>query len=136
MGGCVGNSPYYTNVGVVYYSGATSTSGAGFAALANRPTSCTPQVGYFATDQGNWNQRGNGFAQGELFVCTATHTWTMRYEPFTYPHPLTTGGTTTSGEFPAAHGPRRFRSVTLFTANGVLQRPDGRAHGRLLLRSL
>ncbi len=64
------------------------TSGVGFGTLANRPTSCTPQVGYFATDQGNWNQSGNGSGQGVLYVCTATNTWTQHYTPYTYPHPL------------------------------------------------
>jgi hypothetical protein len=65
------------------------TSGDGHGTLANRPTTCTPRVGYWATDQGNWNQSGNAFGQGELFVCTATNTWTLYYTPYTYPHPLT-----------------------------------------------
>jgi hypothetical protein len=69
------------------------TGGVGFGTLANRPTACTPSVGYFATDQGNWNSSGNGFGQGELLVCTSTNTWTMKYTPYNYPHPLTTGGT-------------------------------------------
>src|SRR5579859_283819 len=72
------------------------TGGTGHGTLANRPTSCTMGVGYWATDQGNWNQSGSG-AQGELFVCTATNTWTLRYTPYTYPHPLIAGGTTGSG---------------------------------------
>jgi hypothetical protein len=67
------------------------SSGVGFGTLANRPTSCTPYVGYFATDQGSWNGSGNGFGQGELFVCTATNTWTLYYTPYPYPHPLTQG---------------------------------------------
>jgi hypothetical protein len=74
------------------------TSGTGWGTLANRPTTCTPAVGYFATDQGNWNQSGSG-GQGELFVCTATNTWTLHYEPYAYPHPLTSG-TVTSGNLP------------------------------------
>ena len=64
------------------------SKGVGFGTLANRPTSCTPQVGYWATDQGSWNQSGNGFGQGELFICTATDTWSLSYTPYTYPHPL------------------------------------------------
>jgi hypothetical protein len=64
------------------------TSGVGFGALANRPNTCTPSVGYFATDQGTWNTSGNGFDQGELFVCTATNTWALNYRPYTYPYPL------------------------------------------------
>lgn len=67
------------------------TSGVGFGTLANRPATCTPNVGYWATDQGTWNQSGNSFGQGEFFVCTATNTWTLHYTPYTYPHPLTIG---------------------------------------------
>ena len=77
------------------------TSGVGFGTLANRPTTCTPNVGYFATDQGTWNTSGNGFGQGELFVCNATNTWTVHYIPYTYPHPLA-GGTAQTGGTPAA----------------------------------
>jgi hypothetical protein len=76
------------------------TSGTGYGTLANRPTSCTPHVGYWATDQGNWNTSGGG--QGELFTCTSTNTWTMSYEPYTYPHPLTAGGGSGTGPAPNA----------------------------------
>jgi hypothetical protein len=64
------------------------TSGVGMGTLANRPNTCTPQVGYFATDQGNWNTSGNGFGQGQLYTCTSPNVWTLTYTPFTYPHPL------------------------------------------------
>jgi hypothetical protein len=73
--------------------------GMGFGTLANRPTSCTPRVGYWATDQGNWNQSGNSFGQGQLFVCTTANTWTLYYTPYTYPHPLT--GAVTPSASPA-----------------------------------
>jgi len=70
------------------------TTGMGFGTLANRPTTCTTStetafgngaagVGYFATDVG---------AQGTLYTCSATNTWTVYYTPFTYPHPLVTSG--------------------------------------------
>ncbi len=65
----------------------TATIGFGHGTLANRPTTCTTGVGYWATDQGNWNQSGSG-GQGQLYVCTATNTWTLSYTPYTYPHPL------------------------------------------------
>lgn len=71
------------------------TCGVGFGTLANRPTTCTTGVGYFATDQGSWNTSGNGFGQGELLKCTSTNTWTLAYTPYTYPHPLA-GGTSSN----------------------------------------
>ena len=79
--------------------GTASTGGVGSGTLAARPSTCTPSVGYWATDQGNWNQSGTG-GQGELFVCTATNTWTLSYTPYTYPHPLTGSSVATSA--PAA----------------------------------
>lgn len=66
----------------------TGTNGTGTGTLASRPVTCTPGVAYWSTDQGTWNQSGSG-GQGELFVCTATNTWTLYYTPYTYPHPLT-----------------------------------------------
>jgi hypothetical protein len=74
-------------------------SGTGHGTLANRPATCTPQVGYWATDQGNWNQSGDG-GQGELFICTAPNTWSLYYTPYTYPHPLIAGGSTGTGNSP------------------------------------
>jgi hypothetical protein len=67
------------------------TTGMGFGTLANRPVTCTTGaetgggVGYFATDQG---------PQGTLYRCSATNTWTIQYQPYTYPHPLVTSDPT------------------------------------------
>jgi hypothetical protein len=54
--------------------------GVGFGTLANRPSTCTVQVGYFATDTNT------------LYLCKTANTWTASYTPYTYPHPLVTGG--------------------------------------------
>jgi hypothetical protein len=63
------------------------TQGTATGTWANRPTSCTPGTGYWATDLGNWNQSGSG-GQGKFYTCTASNTWTPYYTPYTYPHPL------------------------------------------------
>lgn len=65
------------------------TSGSGHGTLANRPTTCTTGVGYFAMDQGSWNNFNS--QKGVLYICTSTNTWTLSYTPFTYPHPLIAG---------------------------------------------
>lgn len=58
-----------------------------------RPTTCATQaggfgVGYWATDEGSWNSSGNGFGNGDLYICTATNTWTLSYTPANYPSAL------------------------------------------------
>jgi hypothetical protein len=64
------------------------TSGVGVGTLANRPSTCTPRVAYWATDQGSWNQSGNGQGNGVFYQCTAANTWSVYYTPYTYPDPL------------------------------------------------
>jgi hypothetical protein len=76
----VANSDYYN-----YTASFNGTSGTGSGLLSARPSTCTPRVGYWATDTQT------------LYQCTATNTWTAYYTPYTYPHPLTLG----SGTAPA-----------------------------------
>ena len=94
----VANRDYYPSASGVQTSPTSpfdGTSGTGWGTLANRPTTCTPGVAYFATDQGSWNTSSsnpygvqqNG-ADGVLYKCTAPNTWTLYYTPYTYPHPL------------------------------------------------
>jgi hypothetical protein len=98
-GRVVSNRDYYPPASGVQTSPASpfnGTSGTGWGTLADRPSTCTPGVAYFATDQGFWNTstsnphgvQQNG-ADGVLYKCTAPNTWTLYYTPFTYPHPLT-----------------------------------------------
>jgi hypothetical protein len=97
-GRVVADRDYYQQASGVQTSSTSpfdGTSGTGWGTLANRPTTCTAGVGYFATDQGSWNTstsnpygvQQNG-ADGVLYKCTATNTWTLYYTPHTYPHPL------------------------------------------------
>ena len=90
------------------------TTGMGYGTLANRPATCTTTtetadagrggVMYWATDQGNWNAstsnpRGvqqNG-ADGVLYICSATNSWSVYYTPYTYPHPLQQGSQSGGG---------------------------------------
>lgn len=75
-------------------AGFTGATGVGCGPLASAPGTCAQGVGYWATDQGNWNQSGSG-GQGELYICNSSNQFVESYEPYTYPHPLdTTGGTT------------------------------------------
>jgi hypothetical protein len=76
---------------------ASLTEGVAYGKLAYRPTTCTAGVGYYATDQGSWNQSGNSFGAGQLFECGSGNTWKAYYAPYCYPHPLITGHTC-SGE--------------------------------------
>lgn len=86
----INDSSYHIKNNRDYYDEAASfdgKSGTGVGTLANRPATCTTGVGYWATDQGNWNKKPGG-QQGVLYKCTSPNTWTLYYTPYTYPHPL------------------------------------------------
>lgn len=110
-----------------YVSGFNGTSGVGEGTLAARPATCTTNPsgqartvgwgpGYFATDQGSWNTstsnpqgvQANG-ADGVLYVCAATNTWTVKYTPYTYPHPLQAGGPGGGGDTIPPDAPTNLR---------------------------
>jgi hypothetical protein len=105
----IGDSVTKQNVDI-YIDNASfnGTTGTGFGSLASRPSTCAAGPGgtyytsptgsygvaYFATDANSGN--------GELYVCTATNTWTGVYQPYVYPHPLDSGGTPPSDPPPSA----------------------------------
>jgi hypothetical protein len=86
----------------VYNASFDGASGVGEGTLANRPVTCTTGVGYWATDQGEWNSEHAG-NDGQLYKCTAPNTWTVYYIPYTYPHPLQNGGAETLMEYGGAN---------------------------------
>ena len=111
-GRVVANRDYYPSASGAQTSPTSpfnGSSGTGWGTLANRPTTCTPGVAYFATDQGSWNTstsnpygvQQNG-ADGVLYECTAPNTWTLYYTPYVYPHPLVTGGSSTPTPTPSS----------------------------------
>lgn len=59
-----------------YTSSFNGTSGVGRGLLSARPSTCTANVAYWATDTNT------------LYKCTSTNTWATYYQPYTYPHPL------------------------------------------------
>lgn len=70
------------------------TSGIGCGPLDSRPSTCTPGVGYWATNQSCSDLTGmvgthpTTPISGALYKCTAPNKWTLYYQPYTYPHPL------------------------------------------------
>jgi len=66
------------------------TVGVGVGPVGSRPRNCTPGVGYWATDEGEWDSTHAG-PDGQLYVCSSPNTWSLYYKPYTYPHPLVKG---------------------------------------------
>jgi hypothetical protein len=70
------------------------TSGIGCGKPANRPATCSPGVGYWATEQSCTNMAGmvgknpSNPIKGTLYKCNASGKWESYYTPYTYPHPL------------------------------------------------
>lgn len=73
-----------------YYNHNTSfdgTIGVGSGAGASKPSTCTTGVGYWATDEGEWDSTHAG-NDGRLYRCVNS-AWELAYTPYAYPHPLT-----------------------------------------------
>ena len=87
------NREYY-----LQQSSFNGTVGTGSGPRSSRPASCTKGVAYWSTDQGgNWDTSNATSNDGTLDLCTATNVWTnASYTPFTYPHPLVSGASTST----------------------------------------
>jgi hypothetical protein len=89
-----GNVPLHIVENRDFYNETASfngTSGIGVGPRSNRPTTCSTGVGYWATDEGEWN-RTNAAADGKLYRCTGSNAWTDYFTPYAYPHPLQSVG--------------------------------------------
>lgn len=74
-----------------YYNHNTSFTGAtgiGRGTIGARPATCSTGVGYWATNEGEWDSTNGGTTDGRFYKCTSTNTWTLFYTPLAYPHPL------------------------------------------------
>lgn len=78
------------------------SSGIGCGAIEQRPSRCTPGVGYWATNQscssvptGMYGKNPTTPIQGTLYICGENNNWVDSYKPYTYPHPLRSGSTET-----------------------------------------
>ena len=87
----INNSGHHIKPNRDYYNYTPSfngTSGMGRGPLSARPTLCTINTAYFATDAG---------PLGTLYKCTSSNTWTKHFEPYTCPHPLAGSGSCSPG---------------------------------------
>jgi hypothetical protein len=73
----------------------SSGVGVGTRAQMNSVTSCREWVGFWVTDEADWNSLNGSAPDGQFYVCRANR-WTLHYRPYSYPHPLQFGPPVTS----------------------------------------
>lgn len=81
-------------------AGWSNECGVGFGPIALRPTVCSTNAFYWATDEGEWDSLNPG-PDGKMYWCQSTNSWVASYGanntapaggvaglPYTFPHPL------------------------------------------------
>jgi hypothetical protein len=63
-------------------------------------TPTLPYVGFWVTDEGEWNSTNGSVPDGCFYQWTGS-SWTLRYTPYSYPHPLITGAPSSAPRPPA-----------------------------------
>lgn len=67
----------------------TSSCTAGIGRGTTAPTgTCTKGTGYWVSPTPTPTTSSAVIQASSFYVCTATNVWTLRYQPYTYPHPL------------------------------------------------
>lgn len=101
---------FMENLGCAPNGCSSLTTGTGTGTIAQRPTTCSAGPGgtYYPSPTGSygvayWETDAHG-GNGALDVCTSANTWTEIYTPYTYPHPLTGGGTVSLSPSPENFG--------------------------------
>lgn len=99
---------------VASFSGST---GVGMGAFAAKPASPTKTgVGYWATDQGEWDSTNGATPDGQLYRWNGS-AWVLHYTPYPYPHP--SRGALAAPSFltnPSSQAVAEGATVTLYSA--------------------
>jgi hypothetical protein len=145
-GNIVQNRDYFVQVGGTQTSPTSpfnGTTGTGYGPTADIPTTCTAGPGgtYGTSPTGSYGVLYFDTTAQKAYVCSSTNTWTLMYQPYTYPHPLVGGGTPqaspptaspTSGVVPqtvTVTNPNSGTTVVCYATNSTIPATNGLGTG-------